>query len=212
MLERLFRLPLPVHLSRLKAFDKLIRFNIHQLNLIGPVKYMIRNSLIDRNACDGGHQIVERLQMLHIHRGIDVDPRLKQLFHILIPLCVPASLRIIVGQFVHQNELRLPLQRQVQIKLLQLDSAIRYLFAGQNLQPVQECQRIRPGMRLHIAHNNIDALFFRLMGRLQHGIGLAYARRVAKKDFQLSGKEHTFRVGLGTWPRLLQLLHEYLLL
>ena len=61
---------------------------------------MIRNSLIDRNACDGGHQIVERLQMLHIHRGIDVDPRLKQLFHILIPLCVPASLRIIVGQFV----------------------------------------------------------------------------------------------------------------
>ena len=183
MLERLFRLPLPVHFSRLKAFHKLIRFNIHQLNLIGPVKHMIRDSLIDRNACDGRHQIVERLQMLHIHRGIDVDPGLEQLFHILIPLCVPAPLGIAVGQFVYQNKLRFPLQRPVQVKLFQLDSAIRYLFAGQNLQPFQECQRIWPGVRLHIAYYNIYALFLRLMGRLQHGIGLAYARRIAKKDF-----------------------------
>ena len=212
MLERLLRLPLPVHFSRLKAFYKLIRFNIHQFNLIGPVKYMIRDSLIDRNACDGRYQIVERLQMLHIHRGIDVDPSLEQFFHILIPLCVPASFGIIMGQFVYQNELWFSLQRSVQVKLFQLDSVIVNTFAGQDLQPIQQRQCIWSGMRLYIAHYNIYAFFLRLMGRLQHGIGLAHTRRIAKKDFQLSGKEHTFRVGLGTWPRLLQLLHEYLLL
>lgn len=68
---------LPVHFSHLEAFHQLIRLNIYQFNLIGLVKNIIRDSLIDRNACDGGHQIVQRLQMLHIHRGIDVDPSLE---------------------------------------------------------------------------------------------------------------------------------------
>ena len=129
VLEGLFCLALPVHFSHLEAFHQLVRLNIHQFNLIGPVKNMIRDSLIDGNACDGGHQIVERLQMLHIHCGIDVDPSLEQFFHILIPLCVSAPLGIIVGQFVYQNELWFPQQRSIQIKLFQLNSAIVNLFA-----------------------------------------------------------------------------------
>ena len=38
-------------------------------------------------------------------------------------------------------------------------------------------------MGLHIAHHNIHALFLRLMGCLEHGIGLAYTCCIAKKDF-----------------------------
>ena len=109
VLESLLCLALPVHLSRLKAFHQLVRLDIHQLDLIGPVKDVIRDALIDRDACDGGHQIVQRLQMLHIDRGVDVDAGLEQLFHILIALRVPATLGVAVGQFIDQDELRFPL-------------------------------------------------------------------------------------------------------
>ena len=106
---------------------------------------------------------------------------------------MPASLGVAVGQFVDQDELWFPLQRPVQIKLLQLHPAVVDLLTGQDLQPIQERQCVRPGVGLYIAHHHIHALSLRLMCRLQHGIGLAHTRCIAKKDFQFSGKACMFR-------------------
>ena len=48
--------------------------------------------------------------MLHIDGGVYIDSGLEQFFHVLIPLCVPASWSIVVSQFIYQNELGLALK------------------------------------------------------------------------------------------------------
>ena len=130
MLKRLLCLALPIYFSRLKTLYQFIRFKIHQFDLVGPVKHMIRYPLFHCNSRNRRYQIVQRLQMLHIHCGIHIDPGLKQFLHILIPLCVAAALCILVGQLVHQNQLRLSLQRCVQVKLLEFDPTVVDLLAG----------------------------------------------------------------------------------
>ena len=40
-------------------------------------------------------------------------------------------------------------------------------------------------MRLNIARDDVDALRCRLMRRLEHGVGLANARRITEEDFEL---------------------------
>ena len=57
--------------------------------------------------------------MLHIDGGVYIDSGLKQFFHILIPLCVPASWSIVVSQFIYQNELGLALKGLIQIKFFE---------------------------------------------------------------------------------------------
>ena len=49
------------------------------------------------------------------------------------------------------------------------------------LKPDSQRRRIRPRVRFNIAEHNIRAGSRSLMGSLQHGIGLAYARRIAKE-------------------------------
>ena len=51
--------------------------------------------------------------MLDIDRGVNIDAGLKQFFHILIPFGVTAALGVAVGQFIYQEQLRMPLQSPV---------------------------------------------------------------------------------------------------
>ena len=55
VLERLFCLALPVYFSGLETLHQLIRLDIYQFHLIGPVKDTIGDAFMDRNACDGGY-------------------------------------------------------------------------------------------------------------------------------------------------------------
>ena len=145
--------------------------------------------------------------MLHIDRGIDIDPGLEQLLHILIALCMPAALGIIVGQFVHQDQGRLSPQRSVQIKFFQLDAPVVDHLTRQNFQPVQQGQRIRPGVLLHIAHHHIDALFLGLMCRLQHGIRLSHARSISKKNLQSPVGRGALSLAREIWQAAFRLRH-----
>ena len=119
--------------------------------------------------------------MLYIDRGIDVDPSLEQFLHVLIAFFVPASLGVIMGQFIYKDELWFSLQGLIQVKLLQFDPSIINLLTRQNLQALQQRQRIRSRVSFHIAHYNINTLFFRLVGRLQHGVCLSHACCISKK-------------------------------
>ena len=177
---------LAIDLAAFQPFHQFGRLDIHDLHLIGPVKDRIRNPLPDGDAGDGGHRIVQTFNMLHIDGGIDIDAGLQQLVHILIALFMPGAGGVAVGQFVHQNEPGLSLQRPVQIKFPKENIPVGYIFHRNLLQIVYQLHRLRAGVRLDIAHHHINALTLCGMGGFQHGIGLADAGGVAEKDFELS--------------------------
>lgn len=104
--ERPLCLPLLIDLPFLQPDNQVRRFNIHQLHLVGGIKDAIRYPFADGNVGNGFHQIVERLQMLNIYGGIDIDTRPQKLFHILITLGMSAPCCVTVRQFVYQNQLR----------------------------------------------------------------------------------------------------------
>ena len=89
-------------------------------------------------------------------------------------------------QLVHQNQLRPAGQRCIQIKFLQGDALVFHLPAWQLLESVEQRERVRTDMALHIADHHIHTVPLGLMRRLQHGIGLSHPGSVPEKDFQLT--------------------------
>ena len=162
--------------------QKLLRLHIHQLHLIGLVKYRIRDPLPHRKSGDGGHGVVQALDVPDIDRGIHVDTGLQQLLHILVTLGVTAARAVGMGKLVHQDQPGLPPQGRVQVKF----PALPGLPDGKLLQPLQQRGSLGPGVRLDVPRHHIHAPRPGLMGRLEHGVGFPHTGGVAKKDFQFS--------------------------
>ena len=180
-------LALPIDLPCLQALHQLVRLDVHQLHLLRPVKNAVRDPLADLDPGDGGYQVVQRLQMLHIDGRIDMDAGLQQFLHILIPFCVAAARRVRMGQLIHQNQMGFSLQRQIQIELPQPKPMVLDLCRRKRLQPLQQGQGIRPGVGLDISNDNVNALLLGLMGRFQHGVCFSDSRGVSEEDFESPG-------------------------
>ena len=155
---------------------------------------------------------MQRLQMLHIDCGVDVDPGPQQFLHILVPLGMTAAPRVRMGQFIHQDQLGLPLKRQVQVELPQPDPPVVDRCRRERLKPLQQCQGIRPGVGLDIAGDNVDPLFLGLMGGLQHGVCFSNSRSISEEYLQNSGCFCGSSAPRGAGLRLLDLFHRSVLL
>ena len=84
-----------------------------------------------------------------------------------------------MSQFVHQNELGLPFQGGVQVKMGPLGSR-------ETLQAIQQRHGLGLCVRVEIPNHHIRAPLLCLTGRQQHGIGFAHTGGIAKEDFQLA--------------------------
>ena len=122
--------------------------------------------------------------MLNVYGRIHVDSGPEQLFNILIPFFVARARRVGVGEFIHKDQFWPAPQSFVQIKLLQLNPAVGYCFRRKHRKTMQLLHGLRAGMRLNVADQNVHSAFIALLRILQHGIGFAYARGIAEKDFQ----------------------------
>ena len=183
MIQGLGRLGPPIDFPLPEAFQQVRRLQVHHLHLVGRVKHIVGHPLGHGNARDGGHHVVEALQMLDVHRGVHIDPRPQQLLDVLIPLGVAAAGGGGVGQLIHQQQLGVAGQGTVQVKLLQGDALVRHGFGGQDLQPLQQRHGLRPGVGLNIAGHHVNPRLLGTVGGLQHGVGLPHAGGIAKKDF-----------------------------
>ena len=186
MIQGLGRLGPPIDFPLPEAFQQVRRLQVHHLHLVGRVKHIVGHPLGHGNARDGGHHVVEALQMLDVHRGVHIDPRPQQLLDVLIPLGVAAAGGVGVGQLIHQQQLGVAGQGTVQVKLLQGDALVRHGFGGQDLQPLQQRHGLRPGVGLNIAGHHVNPRLLGTVGGLQHRIGFTHTRAIAKKDFQSS--------------------------
>ncbi len=69
-----------------QARQKVGGLQIDDLHLVSRVKDLVRDALRGGEAGDGGDHIAQAFQLLHIHGGIDVNARAKQLGNILVAL------------------------------------------------------------------------------------------------------------------------------
>jgi len=71
-----------------------LRSDVHQLDLLGAAHPLVRHSLPLPHPGDGLHYVVERLKVLHVHRGQHVDAGGQQLVDVLPPLGVARARRV----------------------------------------------------------------------------------------------------------------------
>ena len=96
-----------VDLPLVQALQQILRRDVDQLDLRGPIEQAVGHGLPHGDAGDLGDDVVEALEMLDIDRGVDIDAGGEQLLHILPALLVPGAGGVGMGQFVHQDDLRL---------------------------------------------------------------------------------------------------------
>ncbi len=78
--------------------------HVDELDLIGAAHHGVGHRLALGDAGDAGHDVVERLQVLDVERGDDVDPRLEQLLDVLPPLLVTSARAFVVGVLVDEHD------------------------------------------------------------------------------------------------------------
>ena len=87
-----------------------LRGHVHQFDLLGGPDHLVRHGLGLLDAGDGGDHVVQRFQVLHVHRGDHVDARGEQLIDVLPTLLVAATGRVGVRQLVHQRHVGVSVQ------------------------------------------------------------------------------------------------------
>ena len=161
---------------------------------------MVGHGLMDLDADDAAHHIVQTLQVLDVERGPHLDTRLQQLLHILPALGVARAGNIAVRQLVQQQHIRVACQCGIQIELGQLLAQVVQRAPRQQLQVMQLLLGLGAAMCFHQPHQHAaPGQPLTLRGR-QHGVGLAHSGVGAEVDAQLAPP------GLGLLG--LQLGHE----
>ena len=192
--QRLARLVRQVHLALIETLDQLLRGQVHQADVAQVFEHRVRNRLVHAHASDLVHHVVEAFQMLHVDRGVDVDPCVEQLFDVLPTPLMATARRVAVGQFVDQHRGRSAGQQPVEVHLFQRAA----LVGHPQTRPVGNAFGHGLGfgasMGLDDPHQHIDTLALQLAGPGQHGVGLAYAWRSAQEYDQAPGSLPTQRI------------------
>jgi hypothetical protein len=175
-----------VDLALAQPLDEVVRRQVDQLDLAGQFQDLVGQRLADLDTRDPGDDIVQALDVLDVQRGVDVDAGGEQVLDVLVTLFVAAARDVGMRKFIDEHQLGLALQHAVDVHLAEIAAAIENLLARHDLQPAQQRFRLSPAMRLDDADDDILALGQMRLGGLQHGVGLAHARKRPEKDLQFA--------------------------
>jgi hypothetical protein len=173
-----------IHLALAKALDQVVRWQVDQLDLIGELQNVVRQSLADPHAGDALDDVVQALDVLDVERGEDVDPGREQLRHVLMALDVAAALDVGMRELVDDGELRLAPEQRVEVHLGEDAAAIHQAPPRQDLETAQQGLGLGAPVRFDHTDHDVDALAATLLRRLEHGVGLADARVGAEENLE----------------------------
>ena len=97
---------------------------IDKNDLVGQIENRIGNSFTDRRACDLTNRVAATANVLYVERGLNVDPSVEQLEHVLITFWMTRARSVGVRQLIHDREPRMPSKNRIQIHLGQRSAAI----------------------------------------------------------------------------------------
>ena len=188
VVHRLRRLVRDVDLALLEAAAQVFGGQVHQLDLVSLLEHRVRHRLADDDAGDPGHDIVQRLEVLDIEGGVDVDTAIEQLEHVLPALGVAALRRVGVGQLVDEQQRRVSREGGVEVELLERGAAVLDPAARQDLEAVEQRLGFGALVRLDHARHDVDAGGALRARGLQHRVRLAHAGGGAEEDLQLAAR------------------------
>ena len=167
-----------------QALAKLVRGDVHQLDVVGARERRVRHRLALAHAGDLPDHVHQALQVLDVEGRPDVDPGGKQFFDVLPALRVARAGGVGVGVFIDQQQRRSARQRRVDVEFEQMAALVLDGLAGQHLQPVQQRLGLAPAVGLHDPDQHRASLLAPARGLRQHFVGLAYPRRHAEEDLE----------------------------
>lgn len=182
MLDRTPRRCRDVHLAGAQPLDQLLRGDIDDLDLIGPVDDAVRQRLLHADTSDLSDNIVEALDVLDVQGRVHVDARFEQFDDIQIALRMAAAGSIRMREFVDEHEFRPPCEDRVEIKLGQPAPLVLDAATGGHFEPEQERLGLPAFVRLDDADHDIDAFAMTRPRRQQHFVGLADPGRGPEKN------------------------------
>src|SRR5271165_218659 len=132
-----------------------------------------------------GH-VVERLQVLDVERGDDVDAGVEQLIDILPSLGVPAAGHVGVGEVVDQRDLRMAGEHRVEIHFGEGRAAVGHRAPRHDLQPFGHRRGQLPAVRFQQPDDDVRATGAAALRLAEHRVGLADTWCGAEIDAELS--------------------------
>src|SRR5581483_11993730 len=190
ILDRVARLLRDVHLAGVQALDQLVGRGVDEDDFVGLLEHRIGHRLLHAHVRDAGDDVVQALDVLDVDRGADVDARVEELFDVLPALRVPrprlALDRVAVRELVHEQHLRLPRERRIEVEVAQRAVAVLHLEVRQALEALEQRLGFLPAVRLDIADDHVHALALAHAGVLEHRVGLADAGGRAEENGQLA--------------------------
>ena len=157
ILQRACRRLRHVHLALVQALDELVRREVDELHLVRVVEHVVRHRLPDADAGDLADDVVEALEVLHVHRRVDVDAGVEQLLDVLPALRVARAGRVGVRELVDDDQAGLARERGVEVELLELDAAVGKAAARQDLQAVEQGRGLLAAVGLDEPDDDVDA-------------------------------------------------------
>ena len=195
---RLFR---DIDLAFGEALQKVVRRQIDELDFVGFGENRIGHGFAHPNAGNALDDVVQAFEMLRIQRGIDVDAGGQDIFDVLMTFQVASARHIGVGELIDEDDFGTARQDRFEIHLLEHLAAIVHGFAGYDVETLDQTLGLAPSMGFDDADDDIHTFALALLGRLQHGVGLADAGSGPEKDFQPAAilflRSREKRIGIG---------------
>jgi hypothetical protein len=151
--------------------------HVDQLDLIGGPDDGIRHCLPLRDAGDLFHDVVERLQVLDVHRGDDVDASVEQLPDVLPALLVARARHVCVRELLDERDLGATGQDRVEVHLLEGGAAIRQRRPRYDLEVTDLLEGMRTAVGFDVADHHVGAALVAPVTLVEHGERLADAGR-----------------------------------
>ena len=197
VLERPLGLLGNVDLALFEPLDQIVGRQVDELDGVRPIEDGIRHRLAHAHARDLRDHVVQALDVLDIDGRVDVDAGIQQLFDIEVAFGVPAARNVGMGKLVDEDEAGVPLERGIDVELVQDAIDVDRRLAGKNLEAFQQRLGLLAPVRLDDADNDVHAFLQLGAGGLQHLVGLADARRRADEDLEPTDATFLLSSGLG---------------
>ena len=144
----------------------------------------VRDRLLLLDAGDPLDDVVERLEVLDVHGGDDVDPRVEQLLDVLPALLVPGPGHVRVGQLVDEGHLGVAVEDGIEVHLLEGRAAVLDLAARDHREVAHLLGGAGPVVGLDEPDDDVGAALVATPAFVEHREGLADARSSAQVDAQ----------------------------
>ena len=92
-----------------------------------------------------------------------------------------------VGEFVDQRDFRVAGEKAVEVELGEFGAAVKQIFAGDHLQPLEQGFGFHATVSLHDPGHDIGALPPEFTRRLKHGVGFADSCAHSEEDLEFAG-------------------------